>query len=189
MLEVQSCMVLLTLFVSCQGFWWNSQPQEPTLKQYPVGYFRTYTYHPFPLSAQPTFSNNYQFASQRLSPSPGFYQPKQFSNPPPAPTPSQPLNDFPPAPQPTNPPPPPPQPQPQQPLLSRPNPFNSQDGFTYQYAPPPAPYNVQQVQFVPCMCPVTVSVGAELPADKRSDDINSTDSPSEQTPSDSKLKR
>lgn len=167
--------------------------REPTLKQYPVGYFRTYTYHPFTLAA-PSFAN-YQIP-QRLAPATGFYQPKQYSSssapPAPAPvlppqTPPQPISDFPPAPQPTNP--PPPAPQPQQPLLSRPNPFNSQDAFTYQYAPPPAPYNVQQVQFVPCMCPVTVSVGTDLPAEKRSDDINSLDTQSEQTPIEAKLRR
>uniref|UniRef100_A0A1B0CH81 Putative conserved secreted protein n=1 Tax=Lutzomyia longipalpis TaxID=7200 RepID=A0A1B0CH81_LUTLO len=192
MLEIQYCVVLLSFFVTCNGFWWSSQNQEPTLKQYPIGYFRTYTYHPFTLSAAP-FSPNY-IAPQRLSPTAGYYQAKQFSTAAPqAPvlppqTSPQPVNDYSPPPQPTNPPPPPPQPQPQ-PLLSRPNSYNNQDGFSYQYVPPAAPYNVQQVQFVPCMCPVTVSVGTDLPAEKRSDDINATDPPSEQPPADSKLNR
>lgn len=44
----------------------------------------------------------------------------------------------------------------------------------FQYIPPPPQYNLQQVQFVPCMCPVTLGLNPEpysaSPVEKRTDD-------------------
>lgn len=45
------------------------------------------------------------------------------------------------------------------------------DPSNLQYYTNVAPVPVQQVQFVPCMCPVTLGVAPELIANKRSDDM------------------
>lgn len=64
--------------------------------------------------------------------------------------------------------------------------YNTNNGNTapyrqMQYAPDPGnmqyytnvgPVPVQQVQFVPCMCPVTMGIAPELLANKRSDDMS-----------------
>lgn len=46
------------------------------------------------------------------------------------------------------------------------------DPGNLQYYTNVAPVPVQQVQFVPCMCPVTMGVAPELIANKRSDDMS-----------------
>lgn len=45
-----------------------------------------------------------------------------------------------------------------------------------------APVPLQQVQFVPCMCPVTVSIAAEAMANKRSDEFSGQTSSAESAP-------
>lgn len=45
-----------------------------------------------------------------------------------------------------------------------------QDPASFPYMPSVAPYNVQHVQFVPCMCPITVSMPPEV--EKRADDTS-----------------
>lgn len=51
--------------------------------------------------------------------------------------------------------------------------YSPPDPLSLQYITNVAPINVQHVQFVPCMCPVTVTVSSSDVADKRSDEITS----------------
>lgn len=66
---------------------------------------------------------------------------------------------------------------PQQHAQQRQYPAYNENGF--QYIPTPPQYNLQQVQFVPCMCPVTLSLNPEpfsnpFSPEKRADEAVST---------------
>lgn len=68
----------------------------------------------------------------------------------------------------------PPQGHPHQHPQQRQLPYYPENPF--QYIPPPPHYNMQQVQFVPCMCPVTLGLNSDplatapLTAEKRADE-------------------
>lgn len=122
----------------------NSAPPPPPPASAPMPTFQ-HSPSPFPAQQPQQFSNYPDMA--------GFHSMIQ---------PSQPLPPHPqilPAPQ-------------HQPM--RQNNFYPENPFSqFQYMPTPPQYNLQQVQFVPCMCPVTLSMNPEIApqaAEKRVDE-------------------
>lgn len=183
--------------------------REPQVKQVPIGYFRTYTYHPLSFQAASLNSVNPSYYSYPLNYRQSYQAPVSWSgksasnsfnrevpaiqapiqsgssvssNPSPAPLPSLIQQSSP------STPPPAPVAAPSHSSISQPivPEYSGQQAFPQQPPYPGVPqhfrpsypylseYNPQvpHVQFVPCMCPVSVSVSgpAELLADKRSDD-------------------
>lgn len=75
----------------------------------------------------------------------------------------------------------------QQPPQQQQRQFPNYQDSPFQYIPPPPQYNLQQVQFVPCMCPVTLGLNPEpystpLSAENRVDDAMTNHNPMDMQP-------